>query len=103
MTEGRDESVIVKVRYKPPTSDESRLIKMGLVDRGEETIAKASDDLRFAAAVAGFGMLLRDSPHKGSVTYDAVLTMANSAAGKDKQGYRKEFVELVGTAKKLSK
>ena len=71
--EGRDESLVVKLRFKPPAGDESRLIKVGLTDGGADAVSQASDDLQFAAAVAGFGMLLRDSPHKGNLTYDAVL------------------------------
>ena len=94
-SEGRDESLVVKLRYKRPAGDESRLIKVGLIDGGADAVSQASDDLQFAAAVAGFGMLLRDSPYKGSLTYDAVLELASSAARRDPQGYRREFLTLV--------
>jgi Ca-activated chloride channel family protein len=102
-SEGREESLVVKLRYKPPAGDESRLIKLGLVDAGAAAVSQASDDVQFAAAVAGFGMLLRDSPHKGGLTYDAVLELASSAAGSDPQGYRREFLALVRKAQMLSK
>jgi hypothetical protein len=82
---------------------ESRLIKVGLVDGGADAVSQASDDLKFAAAVAGFGMLLGDSPHKGSLTYDVVLELASSAASRDPQGYRREFLTLVRKAQMLSK
>jgi Ca-activated chloride channel family protein len=89
--------------YKPPAGDESRLIKVGLIDGGLDAVSQASGDLRFAAAVAGFGMLLRDSPHKESLTYDAVLELASSAARRDPQGYRREFLTLVRKAQMLSR
>lgn len=101
--EGRDESLVVKLRYKPPAGDESRLIKAGLVDAGADAVSQASDDLRFASAVAGFGMLLRDSPHKGSLTHGAVLELASSAADRDPQGFRREFLALVRKAEMLSR
>ena len=74
-----------------------------MVDDGADAVSQASDDFKFAAAVAGFGMLLRDSPHKGSLTYDAVLELASSAASRDPQGYRREFLTLVRKAQMLSK
>ena len=75
-----------------------------MVDDGADDVyGTASDDFKFAAAVAGFGMLLRDSPHKGSLTYDAVLELASSAASRDPQGYGREFLTLVRKAQMLSK
>jgi Ca-activated chloride channel family protein len=87
----------VKVRYKPPASDVSTMFEAPLVDRGA-TFESASQDFRFAAAVAGFGMILRDSPHKGSITYDRVRRIALGAEGSDPNGYRREFVGLVNKA-----
>jgi Ca-activated chloride channel family protein len=101
--EGREESLIVKLRYKPPTKDKSRLITVGLIDDGAASASQSSDDLRFAAAVAGFGMLLRDSPFKGNLTYEAVLDLASSAIGEDPNGYRREFLDLVGKAQALGR
>ena len=64
--------------------------------------SRASYDLKFAAAVAGFGMLLRDSPYKGSLTYDGVLEIAQASLMNDPSGYRREFAELVHKSKALS-
>jgi Ca-activated chloride channel family protein len=72
-----------------------------VVDQGR-SFAQASDDLKFASAVAGFGMLLRDSALKGSVTYPGVLEIAGSTLSKDSSGYRQEFVAAVRQAQALS-
>ena len=61
----------------------------------------ASTDFRFAAAVASFGMLLRDSAHKGQSSLDAVIDIAERSKGADKTGYREEFVGLVQKARTL--
>jgi len=98
----RPESMLVKLRYKAPDGDTSKLIKLGVVDKGT-SYGTASDDFKFACAVAGFGMLLRESPHKGSLTYDAVLELASSAASRDAHGYGREFLTLVRKAQMLSK
>jgi Ca-activated chloride channel family protein len=91
----------VKLRYKKPDEDVSRLREFPIVDRGTD-FGHASDDLKFAAAVAGFGMLLRDSPYKGSLTYAGVLEIAQPTLARDRAGYRKEFVELVRKAQALT-
>jgi Ca-activated chloride channel family protein len=95
------ESLTVKLRYKEPDGQESRLLERGVVDEGAE-YARASADFKFASAVAGFGMLLRDSPHRGSLSYAGVRELAESAIGADPSGYRKEFVELVRKAQELA-
>ena len=64
--------------------------------------SQASDNLTFAAAVAGFGMLLRDSEFKGKTSYEQVLAMARKSTGEDRFGYRKDFIRLVETARLLS-
>ena len=63
--------------------------------------SQASPDFVWATAVAQFGMLLRDSSHKGNATMASVLEMAQSSRGADKQGYRTEFLELVNAAARL--
>jgi hypothetical protein len=98
----RPESMLVKPRCKAPDGDTSKLIRLGVVDEGV-SYATASDDFKFACAVAGFGMLLRELPHKGSLTYDAVLEMASPATRRDPQGYGLEILALVHRAQKLSK
>ncbi len=95
-----NEWMAVKLRYKRPTSDESEKIEFAVI--AEETpFAEADKDLKFAAAVASFGMLLRESPHRGESTYDTVLQIAEQAKGDDPFGFRAEFCELVRVAKSL--
>ena len=95
------ESFTVKIRYKRPDGDTSRRLEFGVVDQGK-SFAQASDDLKFASAVAGFGMLLRDSALKGSLTYPGVLELAESTLSKDSSVYRQEFVAAVREAQALS-
>src|SRR5205814_5322408 len=97
----RDETLLVKLRFKRPGEDQSEPRDFFVVDEGTG-YSRASDDFKFATAVAGFGMLLRDSPHKGTLSYAGVLELAASAMGKDPSGYRAEFVELVKKAQQLS-
>jgi Ca-activated chloride channel family protein len=91
------ETLAVKLRYKLPSEDRSRPLEVGAIDRGLD-YADASEDFKFAAAVAGFGMLLRDSPFKGSLTYAGVRELAEASKGADRSGYRSEFIELIGKA-----
>ncbi len=93
--------LIVNLRYKKPSEETSRLIEHKMID-SQVDFGHASDDLKFAAAVAGFGMLLRDSPYRGSLTYDGVLEIARPALQNDPSGYRREFIELVRKARALS-
>jgi Ca-activated chloride channel homolog len=97
----RPESFIVSLRYKKPDGDTSTLIERGVVDQGLD-YSLASDDFKFASAVADFGMLLRNSPSKGDLGYAAVLELAAPTLAHDPFGYRKEFVQLVHKAKLLS-
>ena len=94
------EMLNLKIRYKDPEASESRLLSVPLVDRGG-SFANASADFRFAAAVAGFGMILRDSPYKGSANLDWVTATAASSRGADKNGYRQEFIGLAERASQI--
>jgi Ca-activated chloride channel family protein len=85
------EMMFVKIRYKKPDGLESRLFDHAVVDRG----ARPSSDFRFAASVAAFGMILRDSEHRGTATIHDVLTMAEQSVGEDEEGYRGEFIQMV--------
>jgi Ca-activated chloride channel family protein len=96
------ESFTVKLRYKQPDGDTSKLLTIGVEDKGR-SFGESSEDLRFASAVAGFGMLLRDSTHKGSLTYAGVLEIAEPASARDPSGYRREFLAAVRQAKTLSR
>jgi len=97
----RNELGFVKIRYKLPRSDTSRLITTP-ISRSLEVASfeQAPRDARFATAVAGFAELLRGGRHTGSLTYDDVLRIAGAARGPDQYGYRSEFLELVRSAKK---
>ncbi len=90
----------VKMRYKEPNSDTSKKIEMPLIDDNQNNV---SDDFRFAAAVAMFGQVMKNSSFKGDGTYDKAIALAQSGYGNDKQGYRREFVRLMETAKGLAK
>ena len=88
------ELMYVKIRYKDPDGATSKLLDHVVMD---ET-ARPSTDFRFAAAVAGFGMLLRDSEHAGDLSLHQVIEMAKGALGPDRRGYRQEFVRLAELA-----
>jgi Ca-activated chloride channel homolog len=87
-------SFVVNLRYKKPNEDKSIPLVYPVIDQGLD-FGRASGDLKFAAAVAGFGMLLRDSRYKGTLTFDGVLEIAEATLGDDPSGYRKEFTNLV--------
>lgn len=97
-----DEILTVKFRYKAPDGDVSKLIEHPVKDQ-QIPIAKTSDNFRFAASVAQFGMLLRDSEFKSNASYSDVLSLARKAKGNDEEGYRSEFVRLVESAQLLAK
>ena len=94
------ELLTVKLRSKRPDGDTSVLREVPLAERGGD-FAAASADLRFAAAVAGFGMLLRNSPDRGDVTLADVARIAAAALGSDPGGHRAEFLDLVRKAEAL--
>jgi Ca-activated chloride channel family protein len=97
-----NELLTARIRYKLPHETESKLLEFPVVadsvkPEGEETL-----DFRFAASVASFGMLLRDSPYKGTSTYTSVIDLAQNAIGQDKYNYRKKFVEMAKKAKQIT-
>jgi Ca-activated chloride channel family protein len=94
---GSNELLTVKFRYKPIGSEKSQLIEQPLVDN-EMRFEQTSENFRFAAAVAAFSMLLRESAYKGEASYEAVKQMAKNAKGRDEEGYRAEFITLVEKA-----
>ena len=96
------EMLTVKLRYKKPDGDKSELLERAVVDDGKQ-FANASADFKFAAAVAEFGMLLRDSEFKGSGTMGAVLQWAQEGKSADTNGYRAAFLELVRKAQVLKR
>ncbi len=95
-----DEYAFLKIRYKLPGSETSRLITVPVTKAaGFPQVDAAPQDARFAAAVAAFGQILRGGRHTGPYTYDDVIALAQSAKGEDRFGYRAEFVNLVRLAK----
>ena len=97
---GSNEMLTVRVRYKLPDASDSTRFDVPLADRGA-SFDSSSADYRFAAAVAEFGMILRESPHKGAASLDHVISVADRSKGADKNGYREEFVKLARRARAI--
>lgn len=95
------ELLTVKVRYKHPDGNRSDKLALALVDHGQ-SFENASPDCRFAAAVAAFGMRLRNSPYLEGMNYRDILQVAEEGRGQDSQGDRAEFAELVARTAALS-
>ncbi len=81
----------VQLRYQRPDDSKSVLLQQAFVDRGGD----GSGDMRFAASVAAFGMLLRESEHAGDFSLGDALELARGSLGDDEEGYRREFVRMV--------
>ena len=96
----KDEIATVKFRYKKTDENKSQLlikeIPMQVIDSDY-----LSNNYKFSAAVAGFGMLLRESEHKGKCNYKMLINLAQNSKGEDKEGYRSEFIRLMKLAKHL--
>lgn len=92
-----DELVTVKIRSKKPDDDRSVLSEFTVKDSNRK-FSEASQDFKFAAAVAAFGMALRDSPYKGNANLERALEWAKEGKGADVHGYRQEFIRLVHKA-----
>jgi Ca-activated chloride channel family protein len=95
-----DELMTVKIRYKAPDGDTSRLLAHAVRDQGTR-LDGTSEDFRWSVAVAGFGMLLRGSEHAGDATLELVLDLARSAVGRDAHGDRRELLDLRARARRL--
>mgnify|MGYP002784289746 CR=1 FL=1 len=95
-----NELMQVKIRYKDPNGSASKLITRTVIDQATN-LDRASTNLKFATAVALYGMLLRDSEYKGTTNLDMVLQLATQAKGSDREGYRDEFIRLVQRYQKL--
>lgn len=91
-----NELLTVKLRYKTPDGNASKKIEQALTDSKNNRV---SADFRFAAAVAMFGQLLRDSEFKGNANYDKVISLAKTGLENDEKGYKREFIRLAETAK----
>ena len=95
-----EELLTVKLRYKLPDADTSTRIDQPVVAK-DITPAEPSESFRFASAVVEFALLMKDSAHKGSASFDAVVKRARAAKGADDSGWRAEFIRLVETAELL--
>ncbi len=97
-----NEIALLRLRYKQPDSDNSRLIEHPIhVTEIEKLVDKTSDNFRFSAAVAGFAQLLRGGKYTDDFSFDDVLQLARQARGDDPFGYRGEFISLVNLANSL--
>ncbi|CAG5068631.1 hypothetical protein DYBT9623_01363 [Dyadobacter sp. CECT 9623] len=95
-----EEMLTIKVRYKKPDKNESVLFDLP-VKNASKSLQASSENVRFASAVAQFGLLLRNSEFKGNASYANVINLAKGAFGKDEEGYRSEFVKLVKIAQAI--
>lgn len=99
---GNKEMLFLKIRYKEPTAEESKLLTFPVKDGGQ-VWERASGDFKFAASVASFGMLLRESPYRGGSTWSQALALGRAGKGEDEHGHRAEYLRLVELAKDLSR
>ena len=90
----------VWLRYKKPAGS-TGIETSRLISKSTQTTDKASQEFRFSAAVASFAMLLKNSQYKGTANFDTVLKLAKGAKGKDRNGYRAEFIDLVRKASQI--
>jgi Ca-activated chloride channel homolog len=94
-----NELAYVNIRYKMPEQDQGK--EFGIAVQRQEVGEGSTDNIRFAAAVAGFGQLLRGGKHTGDWNYDELLQLARQSRGDDEHGYRSELVKLVELAQVL--
>ncbi len=102
ITDDVENVMLIKFRYKPPKENKSKLIRHYAPIDQVKKLKESSENFRFSAAVAGFGMLLRDSNYKGNIDLKMVIELAKNALGEDKFGYRTEFLALVERAQKFN-
>jgi len=95
-----DELATIRFRYKKPDEETSREI-VRKIPATAAALNKAGENIRFAASVAEWGMVLRNSEYKGAASYARILEIARRAKGSDNQGYRAEFIRLVEMAELL--
>ncbi len=96
-----NELLTLKLRYKSPEGEKSKLIVQSLSGKANR-LNETSNNFRFSAAVAAYGMILRDSKFKSDAAIDLVVKLAKSAIGKDEQGYRAEFLKMVKSSEFLA-
>jgi Ca-activated chloride channel family protein len=92
----------LRLRYKQPDGENSRLLELPIMAKAVVPLRQASADFRFAASVAAFGQMLRGGKYLGGFTYDDVSALAKDGLAQDNEGYRREFVSLVKLAQALT-
>lgn len=100
MATATNELLTIKLRYKQPDGDKSILMEQVVQDT-QIKLKNSSNNFRFAAAVAEFGLLLRASEFKGDANYAHAAKLADAAKGADKNGYRKELVEMIEKMRRI--
>lgn len=91
-----DEMLTLRLRYKDPKGSESQLVESSMSMKGS-SLNNSSDNFRWSAAVALFGMMLRKSEHSKDGSFNMVMSLANGAKGSDLEGYREEFINMAGS------
>ncbi len=97
------EILTVKMRYKKPDGETSKLLQKSVQDNYQDIIQKTSDNFRFSASVAMLAMLLRQSDFVQNSSFEELIRLAEGAKGVDKEGYRAEYVKLAKSAQLLAK
>jgi Ca-activated chloride channel family protein len=90
----------LEFRYKIPGQDQSRLLVHSL-NNNRDDFAASSENMRFAASLAGFGMLLKNSDYRGEVSFDLVKQWASNSRSYDPFGFREEYIQLIDRVKSL--
>jgi Ca-activated chloride channel family protein len=98
---GSRELLTIKLRYKEPDGKQSRLLEVPFLDT-RKSFSQADQDFRFAASVAAFGMILRESPYKGNSRVEEVLEIARESLDGNEDGYKAEFIQLVEKARSIA-
>ena len=101
-TNATDELLTINVRYKAPDGDTSKLVsRVVKTSSARDALASTSIDYRWAAAIAGFGMMLRESPYRGNLSWQQVQSLAGAALGRDADGYRRQALTMISEASTL--
>jgi Ca-activated chloride channel family protein len=102
-TNNSNEILTVKMRYKNPDGETSKLLQKNVADNYQDIVQKTSENFRFSASVAMLGMLLRQSEFAQNSSFDEAIRLATDARGVDKEGYRAEYIKLAKSAQLLAK
>ena len=97
-----DELAFVKIRWKAPHGDKSKLVSLPITKTPAQNFAQAGEPLRFAAAVAAYGQKLRGNPELGNTSWSDIAAWGRGASSDDPGGWKSEFARLVGLAESLA-